>query len=257
MVSDTVQAVSAGFLSRLGAAAILNLAALAATGCADGLLLYPSRDPLETRAARKVVGFEGGDLELWTFRTPASLGKGPEFYVLSFIGNGDRAERWSVVEAESWGPRPAEVWAVNYPGFGGSSGSAYLSRIPGSALAAFDEMKKVAGGRPIFVSGNSLGTAAALYVAANRSVDGVVLRNPPPLRSLILGRYGWWNLWIAAGIIALQVPSELDSLDNGARVRAPAVFVLSSNDQTVPPDYQQDVVDVYERLVVKPISRSP
>jgi pimeloyl-ACP methyl ester carboxylesterase len=244
-----MRVVSPGFLSRF----VVGLAALAATGCADSILLHPTHEPWgRSPAARRVVGFEGGELELWTIRTAAVVRETPEFFVLSFIGNADRAERWAVAEMQSWRDRPAEIWAVNYPGYGGSTGPAGLDRLPVSALAAFDELQKVAAGRPILVSGNSLGTTAALYVAANRPVDGVVLRNPPPLRRLILCRYGWWNLWIAAGIVALQVPSDLDSLDNGPKVRAPAVFILSTDDEVVPPSYQQDVVDAYggEKTIV-------
>ena len=53
------------------------------------------------------------------------------------------------------------------------------------------------------------------HVAANRPVAAIVLQNPPPLRQLILGHYGWWNLWLIATPVALGVPSELDSLNIG------------------------------------------
>ena len=82
-------------------------------------------------------------------------------------------------------------------------------------------------GKRIFVTGRSLGTAAALYVAAHRPVAGLVLQNPPPLQSLILRRHGWWNLWLLAGPIAMQVPADLNSLRNAPKVTAPAVFVLA------------------------------
>jgi hypothetical protein len=207
---------------------------------------------LETPAARKVIRLDDADLELWTIRAQDAPEGAPEVYVLSFIGKGDRAELWAVAESEVWRRQHAEIWVVNYPGYGGSSGPAGLRRIPPAALAAFDEIQKIAAGRPVLVSGNSLGTAAALWVAAHRPVDGIVLRNPLPLRELILGRHGWWNLWLAAWIVALQVPSELDSLANGQKASAPAVFILSRNDRIVPPSYQQEVVEAYggEKTVV-------
>jgi uncharacterized protein len=95
------------------------------------------------------------------------------------------------------------------------------------------------------VLGQSLGTTAALYVAANRPVAGVVLSNPPPLRQLIWKNYGWWNLWLLATPVALSIPSELDSLKNGSRVTAPAVFVLAGHDTIVPPKYQEQVYAAY------------
>jgi pimeloyl-ACP methyl ester carboxylesterase len=228
------------------------MAALSALGCADGLILHPSRNPLECEAARRTIEFESGELELWTIRGRQPKDGAPEFFVLSFIGNGDRAEEWATFESDTWRDSPAEIWIVNYPGYGRSTGPATLGRIPPAALVAYDELRKVAADRPILVSGNSLGSAVALYVAASRPVAGAVLRNPPPLRSLILGRYGWWNLWIGAGIVASQVPSELDSIGNARKSSAPALFIRASDDDVVPPSYQQDVVDAYagEKQVV-------
>ena len=202
---------------------------------------------------RKTIGVEGGELEIWTLRTRPHEERAPDFYILSFIGVGDRAEEWATVEVQTWRECSAEIWIVNYPGYGGSSGAAALKSIPPSALAAYDALEKRAAGRPIVVSGNSLGGAVALYVAASRPAAGAILRNPPPLRSLILGRYGWWNLWIGAGIVASQIPEALDSVANARRVHVPGLFLLSSDDDVVPPSYVQDVVQAYDgprRVVV-------
>src|SRR5439155_12173538 len=123
-----------------------------------------------------------------------------------------RAEWHPVEESLDWGDKPVEVWAVNHPGFGGSTGPPRLSRFGPAALAAYDALAAEATGKPIFVSGMSLGSAMALHVAANRPVAGLILRSPPPLRNLIMTRHGWWNLWILATPVALGVPAELDSL---------------------------------------------
>jgi pimeloyl-ACP methyl ester carboxylesterase len=106
-------------------------------------------------------------------------------------------------------------------------------------------LSRKANGKPIFVLGQSLGTTAALHVAANRPVAGLVLANPPPLRKLILQRHGWWNLWLLATPVAMSIPPELDSLQNGPRAEAPAVFVLAGRDSVVPPKYQEQVFGAY------------
>ena len=95
------------------------------------------------------------------------------------------------------------------------------------------------------IAGNSLGTTAALYVATQRPTAGLVLQNPPAIRSLIMSRFGWWNLWLLAGPVALQVPKELDSPTNAAKVTAPAIFVLASDDTFVVPENQIKVVNAY------------
>ena len=243
----------------------LAFLALVAVGCADRLILYPSTHPLDTTGlTRHEIPLPGGGaVEAWACR---SAGGGPSpgatrpaveprAYVLSFIGNAARAELTAPYFAQDWGGRPVEVWAVNYPGFGGSPGSARLSAIGPAALAAYDDLRARAGDKPIFLEARSIGTTAALYVAARRPVAGCVLHNPPPLRSLILGRYGWWNLWLLAGPVAAQVPADLIAPASAGRVTAPGVFVMAGADEVVPPAYQRQVADAYageKRLVAVP-----
>ena len=229
----------------LGAALLCYAVFWMMGGCADHLIIYPSTERIETHGAeRRIVDFEGGALEIWTARSPGALGEEPRAIVLSFIGNADRAEYVSG-EVEEWGDRPVEMWRVNYPGFGGSTGPARLSRFPVAALAAYDAAAKEANGRPIFVQGMSLGTTSALYVAAHRPAAGLLLRSPPPLRQLILGKFGWWNLWLLATPVALGVPGDLDSLRNAAAVKSPAVFVLIDTDEVIPIKYQRMVASAY------------
>jgi pimeloyl-ACP methyl ester carboxylesterase len=95
------------------------------------------------------------------------------------------------------------------------------------------------------VTGNSLGTAYALYVAAKHRVDGLILRNPPPLRQMIVGRYGWWNGFLGAMLIAAQTPRELDSIANAALCRTPAVMLSSLRDRHVPVRYQRMIYNAY------------
>src|SRR5207253_11281918 len=121
----------------------------------------------------------------------------------------------------------------NYPGFGGSTGPARLSRIGPAALTAFDELKRHAAERSTLLFGASLGSAAVLHVAAHRPVAGLILHNPPPLRQMILRQFGWWNLWLLAGPVALQIPRDLDSIQNARTTRVPAISLLAEQDELV------------------------
>jgi pimeloyl-ACP methyl ester carboxylesterase len=214
---------------------------------ADQFLLFPSTNPLDVHGAtRKVLPFQGGELEVWTALSHlAQRQSRPEIYVLRFYGNADRADRWVAAEADAWNERAVEVWGVNYPGFGGSSGPARLNRLVPAALTAFDALRREAGERPIVLFGASIGATPALYLAAHRPVAGLILHNPPALRQLILGQFGWWNLWLIAGPVAAQVPRDLDSVTNAREVHARAIFLLADQDEIVGPRYQQLVVDAY------------
>ena len=213
----------------------------------DHLILFPSTAPIDAHGAiRKTVPFENGQLELWTAKSQLVQQRGrPDVYVLRFYGNADRAERWVSAEANSWNERAIEVWGMNYPGFGGSTGPAKLARIGPAALTAFDALQSEARDQPIVVFGASLGTTAALQVAAHRPVAGLILHNPPALRQMILRQFGWWNLWLLAGPLALQIPRDLDSVANAKAIRKPAIFLLAERDEVVAPRYQRLVVDAY------------
>ena len=215
----------------------------------DHLILFPTRTPINAGGAvRKTIPFKDGQLELWIAQSQAARSKGhADIYVLHFYGNADRAERWPTAEADMWNARAVEIWGMNYPGFGGSTGPARLSNIGPAALAAFDELRRHAVDRPIVAFGTSIGATAALHVAASRpaGIAGLILQNPPPLREMILGRFGWWNLWLLAGPVALQMPKDLDSIGNAKAIHAPVIFLLAEKDEVVPARYHRLVVDAY------------
>lgn len=234
--------------------AVLYFGLIALMPLPDRLVLFPTTDRLDAGvASRKRIPFEDGDLEIWTASSRLAQQRGqPQLYALRFYGNADRADRWVAEEAEIWNNRAVEVWGMNYPGFGRSSGPARLARLGPAALTAFDALKKEAGDRPIVVFGTSLGTTTALHIAVHRKVAGLVLHNPPPMREMILRQFGWWNLWLLAGPLAQKLPRDLDSIANAKAVRAPSVFLLAENDEIVAPRFQRLVVDAYagEKRVV-------
>lgn len=219
----------------------------------DRLVLCPSRDPLplEDKIAHRLE-YQDGHLEVFKMR----VGDGPpQAYILKFGGAGSRAERAELHPADVWPHLNAEIWAVNYPGFGNSSGRASLRSLIHTADWTYQHLAAEAGIRPILVTGNSLGTTCALYLASKVRVAGLILRNPPPLRQLIVGRFGWWNLYLAAGLVAQGVPGELNSIRNATQCRVPAVFIMSGRDRVVPPRYQQRIHRAYagpKKIVVDP-----
>jgi hypothetical protein len=222
----------------------------------DHLILFPTRAPIDAGdAVRKAVPFQNGELEVWTAKSRRAQQQGrADVFVLRFYGNADRADRWAAAEAEMWNDRAVEIWGMNYPGFGGSTGPARLSRIGPAALAAFDELKHQAADRPIVPFGASIGATAALHVSASRpaGIAGLILHNPPPLREMILRQFGWWNLWLLAGPVAFQIPRDLDSIQNARAIHAPAIFLLAEKDEVVAPRFHRLVVNAYagEKRVV-------
>jgi uncharacterized protein len=223
----------------------------------DHLILFPTTAPIDAGGAvRKTVPFENGDLEIWTAQSKRTRQHGrADVFMLRFYGNADRADRWPAVEANMWKDRAVEIWGMNYPGFGESTGPARLARLGPAAVAAFDALRREAADRPIVAFGTSIGVTAALHIAASKPAEiaGLILQNPPPLREVILRQFGWWNLWLLAGPIALQIPRNLDCVANARASRIPAIFLLAERDEIVAPRFHRLVIQAYagEKRVIE------
>jgi pimeloyl-ACP methyl ester carboxylesterase len=237
---------------------------------ADRFVLAPSRDAIRAEhKTRRTLRVAGGEIDVWVERTPGhgqptielrangtprASGNGaapqaePQLFVLKFNGAGGRAERTTSHPLDFWSDVPGEVWSPNPPGYGASQGEPSLKWLAPTGRAVFEELLRVAGSRPIVISGNSLGTTVALHVAAEfagaANLAGLILRNPPPLAALIRGKFGWRTLGLSLGV-ARQIPPELDSPANAARARVPCVFLCSGRDRIVPPRYQQLIREAY------------
>jgi hypothetical protein len=186
---------------------------LVGLGCADRLILGENHERVDAHGARAMdIDVRGRRVECWVARSPGALqGREPQAFVLFFVGKGDRVERWINVVAGAWGERPVEVWGMNYPGSGGSDGPVRLADVGPDALAVYDAVRRVAGSRP----------------------------------QLIIGHYGWWNLWAIAGPASTRVPADLDSIANAAKVTAPAIFISAGADGVIPAKYHRMVIDAY------------
>jgi pimeloyl-ACP methyl ester carboxylesterase len=216
------------------------------TWLTDRLILCPTRHPIEaTGKTPRLVPWSGGQLEIWTQRVGGDPAAAADLYVLKFPGTAGRAERSTIHPADAWPGLSVELWTVNPPGYGGSSGTASLRTTAAVADAVLEQFQTQAAGRPLIITGTSLGCVSALYLGARHAVAGLILRNPPPLRQVMLARFGWWPLKPGTHLLSRQVPPELCAIRNAAAVTAPAVFITAGQDRVVPPSCQQQIAEAY------------
>src|SRR5690606_15040589 len=139
----------------------------------------------------------------------------PAVTVLAFGGNGGRAElavedlrRFFAADMTVDGCG-VELLVGQYPGFGADQQPATLRGLGAGALHAWDWARARAPDRPIIVYGLSMGTTAALHIARTQAEAGqpgpagLILDRGHNIPSLLLGKFGWWNLWLIAGPIAM------------------------------------------------------
>jgi pimeloyl-ACP methyl ester carboxylesterase len=123
----------------------------------------------------EVIAADGSTLRGYSF-----TGADRPFVVVYFGGNEE------IITADSpyagFGRRFGfDVYAVNYRGFGPSSGMASFAAIYHDSVRVYDAIaaRPEVRGRPILVCGYSIGTVAALAVATARPVAGIVLQGAP------------------------------------------------------------------------------
>ncbi len=209
--------------------------------------LRPSHHYIACRKEELLISASWGVVQVWREYSDGPSGKqiGPDIYFLRFLGSRGRAEMATLDPANRLPGRAAEVWTVNPPGFGRTTGPADLERYADCALLAIDHLSKHSRGRPIWVCGKSIGTAAGLLAAAHGGVAGVILRNAMPLQELLARHYAWRTLGLARYAIAPAIPRRLDSLSNARRVPVPGLFLVSNQDRIVPAPYQREVIGAY------------
>lgn len=126
---------------------------------------------------------------------------------------------------------PANVLAVEYRGYGRSSGSPSESGIYRDADAAYQYLVDTQDIPPegIIAFGQSLGTAVATDLASRRKVAALVLEAPFPSASAVARR----SFAFLPGI-SLLVRGQLDTASKIQRINAPLLIVHCSDDPVIP-----------------------
>ncbi len=199
-------------------------------------LFRPSRQPIDCHKQQRWVTRGSRRIDVWV---DGSSGR-PRLFVLRFLGARGRAEHGTRDPVNRFDPFPGEVWIANPPGFGRTSGRPSPRDYCDDALAVFDALRAHAGDVPIWVQGQSLGTLAALHVAANRDIDWLILRNVTPA-ALLAGR----SFAPLAGLVSRCLPPAFDAMRAATQASADALFVTSSHDRIATPALQARIFERY------------
>ena len=214
------------FLTAAGllAAAFVNLRAF------ETRQVFPADRIRTSPREAGMVGFEdvrirtadGETLVGWWRPPPPGAG-----VVLYLHGNGgslaDRAGRLSDLAASGLG-----VLAIDYLGYGGSTGRPSERGLHADAEAAYDWITVQSPARPLALVGESLGTGVAVRLAAERAVTGVVLDSAyASLPDLVRRRWPWLPAH-------LLMANRFESDRRIAAVGAPVLFVHCSEDDVTP-----------------------
>lgn len=205
----------------------------------DSLIFYPqpvgSTGHLPPHAALFVVSAaDGTRLAGWIAQGTAN----PAPTVIYFGGN---AEEVSHTLAEPRWPREWSIVALNYRGYGTSEGKPGERELAADALAIYDAVAARNGVDPkrIVVFGRSLGTALATRVAAERSVEGVILVSPYDSLSAV-GSHHYPFL-----PVSLLLKHRFDAEADARRCRVPMLTIVASSDSIIPVARSQALYDAW------------
>jgi uncharacterized protein len=160
-----------------------------------------------------------------------------KFTFLAFHGNAaniaNRAPTYEFLRST-----PANVFALEYRGYGHSEGKPSEAGFYRDAKAAYQHLVTTKGIAPntIVSFGQSLGTAVAAHLAAHHEVAGVILEAPFPSASRV-ARHIYWFL---PGL-SLLVHSQFDTLARLKEITAPILIVHCTEDPVLPFQFGQDV----------------
>lgn len=173
----------------------------------------------------KIISFEGEILHGLIFRA-----KNPKTRILYFHGNGGALDSWGEVGAELSEKLNSDIFLIDYPGYGKSSGQLPASEkeLFRSAEAAFNEfIRSTQDTLPIIIYGRSLGTGVASYISAQHSVQGLILESP------------YISIKSMAAHMLPFVPStlvryNLDNAQNIQNLKIPILIFHGNLDGTIP-----------------------
>ncbi len=182
------------------------------------LIYYPQ--PRSNRTASTLLTLR---TETGTVHVSARQTDGPNA-VIYFGGNAEDVSVDIPDLAETF-PGNA-IYALHYPGYGGSSGSPTERGILIDALALYDQVR--AQHANITVIGRSLGTGVAVHVASMRPVVGLVLVTPfDSLGDVAAANYPFLPVrWL--------LQDKFESGQYAPKVLAPTRIIVAGDDEIVP-----------------------
>ncbi len=121
-------------------------------------------------------------------------------------------------------------FAVDYPGYGRSTGTPSEASLVAAAEAGLDWLSDHQPQRPRVIVGWSLGAAVAVQAAARQPVDGLVLLSAwDDLKSLSSRHFPGW-------LVRSAVTDAYDSVAAAAKIQTPVLMIHGDADHLIPID---------------------
>jgi pimeloyl-ACP methyl ester carboxylesterase len=207
----------------------------------DRLLFFPQPLGAEARqavgrqfpAAMEILLQAEGGARLHAWHVPAEPGKPLLIY---FGGNGEEVS-WMLGET---GRLPGTGWLLtSYRGYGGSEGAPSAEAITADALRWYDYAAREIRPAQVFAFGRSLGSGAAVQLAAARPLAGVILVTPFDSLSAVAKRH------YPVVPVDLLLRHRFDSDRAAPKLTLPLLCLAAERDEVIPPAHARRLFDLW------------
>jgi len=132
------------------------------------------------------------------------------------------------------------IYFPHYPGYGASEGSPSQEALFQTAIRLYDRIAPEHGS--IDLTGRSLGSGVALYLASRRPVRRLVLITPyESIAALGAERYPIFP-------VRLIVKDPFESLSYAPDINAPTLILLAQNDSVIPHAHSRKLIESFRRI---------
>ena len=200
------------------------------------MMYFPRDAPEHTRY--KVIDIESGGLMIKVV-TQGSQGDPAVIY---FGGNGEDVYAGAERMQAAFVDRAA--YYVNYPGYGGSTGSPSETTITQSARDVYDYVS--ARHTAVAVVGRSLGTGVAVKLASEYRVSHLVLISPYDSIANVASKY---YPFFPRSLIK----DKFDSVSLASEISAKTLIIMARDDYMIPISHSQRLLEALKRT--QPISK--
>jgi uncharacterized protein len=175
---------------------------------------------------------ENQRIHAWYVKAPAGSP-----LIIYFGGN---AEDVSGMIDDALAQAPGASWLlVSYRGYGASEGAPSARAIGADALKWHDYAAKELKPRQIFAFGRSLGSGAAVQLAAARPLSGVILVTPFDSLAAVAKRHYRYLP------VDLLLRHRFDSIDLAPKIAAPLLCLTAERDEVIPPQHARRLYEAW------------
>ncbi|WP_167854951.1 alpha/beta hydrolase [Mangrovimicrobium sediminis] len=172
----------------------------------------------------------------------AFLAEDPDTTLLLFGGNGFHLIP-DVTESEKLLAPGRNLFAMDYPGMGGSAGETRIEELRAAAQRFFEHVTGLDAvrGTRIVVYGFSIGGFVASEIAASYPVDGLILDSTAPdIQAWVDANVPWY----ARALVDVDIAPPLRTVSNTrqlATIACPVLFLVGGRDRVTPPRFGREL----------------